>query len=227
MIGPSIDRMKFYLHLALTLGFFNAATAVGAEPRNVDFKDPEAIKKEFARINEGYKNDIPKLIEEGNRFAREVSYATGHGEQFDQRQRLLKKYGPLATSMEILPGNGSPGKIVDFTAWTISTRKEGARTVVSFALDQSRYAGAAPTQVRVQLRRKGATPEEEAKLARGVDAADSFRVFLAVVPAGDGKFATALTVPVTEAGPYVLQISADIEPGWGVEAVFPLVIPVP
>jgi len=198
--------------------------ACGAEGKAYDPGNPESVKEEYRRINEEYKNDIPRLTEEINQLARKVAKAAGPNAEaeLDRRERLWKKYGPAASVTEYLPTSKSAGKTIDHEAWRILVEKDRNTTVVSLFLDKPRYQGVSPTDLKFMLRRKGKYADQEKALNLGEDIVGAFCVPLAY-EAGKGEVYTVrITIPPDEATRYVIEASAEIEPGWATRSTFEL-----
>jgi len=192
------------------------AVTHAAESQPFDPNDPSSVQREYERINNDYRSDPVRLADELNRFAERLAHAAGRDAEaaLEVRQRLLKRYGPAGNVTEYLPTHDSPGRIIDHDAWRSMIETDGEVTMITFFLDKVRYRGVIPTDLRVQLRRKGKDPEEEEALARGLPLPNAFRVSLAYATEKGDVFVVRLSIPTSERALYVLDVSAAIEAGW-------------
>lgn len=182
----------------------------------------EQFRSEVKRINEEYKGDIVRLTEELNKLNRRAARETGREAELDARTRLRQKYAPVTAGTEVLPAEGRPGLMIDQSAWKILLEAKDHELTLSLYLDKARYAKAEPKNLKVQLRRKGRTVKDEEEMAKGANMADTFRIELPVHESSGKIYVVRAIIPKEERKQYVIDVSADIEPGWATLSSLPL-----
>lgn len=187
---------------------------------NQPMTDPAWIAKESQRIHEQYKNDPNRLSIELDAFNKRVSKALGTDKILERRNHLYRKYSPVSHATETLPAHDESAVIIDHDAWLFSLEQINYRLQVTFFLDRSRYHDTKPSNLRLQLRRRA--DEGETLISRWQESGDSFVIGLPYRAMTTGQFQTSIVIPERERAQYVIQIYADIEPGWATESVFGL-----
>lgn len=182
-------------------------------------KDPAWIMKENQRIHDQYRNEPDRLSAELDKFNKRVSRALGTEKLFERRAELIRKYGPVSEVTQTLPVDES-AIMIDHDAWRFSSKLVDNRLTVTFFLDKSRYRDAKPVDLRAQLRRRGSM--DDSFVARWQDSNESFAIDLPYRINPNGTFQVSVVLPERERAQYVIQVFANIEPGWAVESQFNL-----
>ena len=187
-----------------------------AQERMLDPHDPASVDAEYSRVKELYRDDPKRLAEEMNKISRAVMVATGHGEEFDRKESIRKRYGPIGNSKEFIGHGGNSGLIVDLDAWRVRVEQSGAIRRIVAHLDSVRYKGAVPTGLRFVLR-KASPPGGATREPTG-----EFSASLAYEALTGGQYKVEVAMSEAEVGSFVIQILADIEPGLSTESVVTL-----
>lgn len=177
---------------------------------------------------ESYAGDDKKILSELARLQREYAKAIGQEKLLEElkkdSQRLYGKYYPpgvMTRHFGLVADVGGGGRVryFDMAAWQQAIHVSGNEVILSFFLDRKRYKGVVPTSLTVQLRTRGKSDEEEYELSEGQSPPGTFRAKLATSKDPDGVFSTRFTVPAATKDSYLVQIDAEIEPGWVARAM--------
>ncbi len=126
------------------------------------------------------------------------------------------KYGYPGQTIEIPPYQGDQGYIIDASAWSISFKEDGEILKAVLKLDPIRYKGAAQLEPILALTGIASTGLEQARVNEGEYVSGIVRIPMAFTTVEHNTFSIELGVPKAERGRFMIQIVANVEPGWKV-----------
>lgn len=201
------------------------AAATGAEPVSPepDWKDPQAVQREVERIQKKYPGDPVRAAREVQQLTERMAAALGVLPELQarrERQRVLReKYGQPSASGAILGSGNEPERFIDFSGWRWTIEHQADRHILRAHLDPERYKKVNVPRIRVILRTRGATWEEEQDLQASEGRRAATHLDLAYEKTGDSTFRVEYTLPAAELGRWAMEISAQLEPDWEVRSV--------
>lgn len=180
------------------------------------------FQEEARQLRERYNNDLPKLTDQLRALNARRAKQLGLSDDLRSRERLQQKYGPVSESVEVDSPTSKFGKTIDMKAWSAIAEDFEGKLVIRFHLDRRRYEDATPKSLSIQLRRTGESAEIEHLLSLGVEIPNMFRVPLSFQQADGGIYSVSFNVSPADKKTLVIQIIAEIEPGWATSSNFPL-----
>lgn len=228
--NPEFSRLLLAAHEKYAaLSADEMRTLLQSDGRYVTMAKPmREFDEQTKVIREKYKGDSKTMLSELNRLNREWAKSIGQEKLLEKSQqddqRLFAKYYPPGVMTRYFGlvadvGGGGQARYFDMAAWQQAMHVSENEVTLSFFVDRKRYKGVVPTSLTVQLRTRGKSDKEEYGLSEGQNLPGTFRAQLATSKNADGVYSTKFAVPAAAKDAYLVQIDAEIEPGWVARAV--------
>jgi hypothetical protein len=170
------------------------------------------------RIREQYGGDLAAMAAATKEVERRVLEAVGDSpaaQYIKRKEAQSRRFGNPDQMTEVLPFDGESGYVIDRSAWVVNITEADADLIrVSVTLDPTRYREIMDVDPKLALRGKAADDVSRAKVISGADVPGLITIPLAFRKEGPRTFATELRLPRAQRNLFLLQVMAEIEPGW-------------